>query len=406
MAKMKSSFTLRSAPKADKSDDAPIADSEDAVEILESKDDWLRIRLAPPKNGEGWVPADRVDAADTVDPIVAGDFAKQCIQDAVFVGVNAHLLMAAAHLRSGGIKDGKDQVDGKDRFGPYRLTADQWKAGITDPTEEGAEKFDLGFGPADISLWRNQCTVVAVLMYRALKKLADGADDKPLPSAVDLFKAIWPDDKSQLPGDLQKSLDATADEIKKAAPKVLDDPPPEPILPKATDPASPTNPNPGTSSAPDTAAGSGIGTFEGLAPKIMKDLMAPFGLTAEQAAAILGNLGHESGGFKFMQEIKPISGKGGLGWAQWTGPRRKTFVAFCNGKGLPTDSYAGNLGYLKSELDPVSGSERKAIPAVKAAGSLPAMVDAFEEAFERAGVKAFASREKFANRALAAFKGV
>jgi hypothetical protein len=33
------------------------------------------------------------------------------------------------------------------------------------------------------------------------------------------------------------------------------------------------------------------------------------------------------------------------------------------------------------------------------------MVDAFEKAFERAGVPATASRVKFANRALAVFKG-
>ena len=403
MAKMIKSFTLRSAPKAAKTDDAPTADAEDAVDVVDTQDDWVKVRLRPPKAGEGWVPKERVDVgAEVVDVIALADFAEQCVQDAVFVGVNAHLLMAAAHLRSGGIKDGRDQVDGKDRVGPYRLTADQWKAGIEDPAGDD-DKFELGMAPADISLWRNQCTVVAVLMYRAVKKFDGGAEQK-LPSAVDVFKAVWPDDKSTLPSDLQKSLDATADFIKKAAPEVLDDPPPDPNLPKATDPASPTNPKPGTASAPDTAAGSGIGTFDGLAPRIMKDLMAAFGLTDTQAAAILGNLGHESGGFRFMQEIKPISGKGGLGWAQWTGPRRRTFVAFCNGKGLPTDSYAGNLGYLKSELDPVRGSERKAIPAVKAAGSLPAMVNAFEEAFERAGIKALASREKFANRALSAFQ--
>lgn len=408
MAKMKKNFTLRSAPKADKTDDAPIAEAEDLVEVLETKDNWLRIRLSPPKSGEGWVPADRVDtAADAVDPIDAGHFAKQCVQDAVFVGINAHLLMAAAHLRSGGIKDGKDQVDGKDRFGPYRLTADQWKAGITDPTEEGAEKFELGFGPADISLWRNQCTVVAVLLYRAQKQLGGGDDAKKLPSAVELFKAVWPDDKSKFPDDLQKSLDATAANIKTAAPLVLDDPPPEPNLPKATDPASPTNPKPGTATAPDTASGSGIGKFETLAPKIMKDLMPAFGLTADQAAAILGNLGHECAGFRLMQEVKPLAGKGGLGWAQWTGPRRRTFVAFCNTRNFPTDSFAGNMQYLKSELDPAHGSERGAIPAIKKPGaSIPDMVKAFELKFERAhpNFKHYESRNKFADRALAAFK--
>ena len=58
------------------------------------------------------------------------------------------------------------------------------------------------------------------------------------------------------------------------------------------------------------------------APMIMADLKRELGLTHEQAAGLVGNLGYESAGFKALQEGRPISGAGGFGYAQWTGPRR------------------------------------------------------------------------------------
>jgi len=68
------------------------------------------------------------------------------------------------------------------------------------------------------------------------------------------------------------------------------------------------------------------GSFSAKAPGIMKRLQEDFGFTKEQAAGILGNLGHESGGLKVMQERNPTGGgRGGYGWAQWTGPPPQRF---------------------------------------------------------------------------------
>lgn len=138
------------------------------------------------------------------------------------------------------------------------------------------------------------------------------------------------------------------------------------------------------------------------APGIMALLMADFGLDAEGAAAILGNLGHESGGFKFLQEKQPLvpGSEGGYGWAQWTGPRRRAYEAYVERNGLDPASDKANYGWLWVEL---KGDEAKAVPAVKAAGTLYEKVVAFELAFERAGVKAYDSRLSWANKALAAF---
>lgn len=142
--------------------------------------------------------------------------------------------------------------------------------------------------------------------------------------------------------------------------------------------------------------------FTEKAPRIMRDLMRDFPISKEDAAAIVGNLGHESGGFAKLQEIAPTvkGSRGGYGWAQWTGPRRRAFEAWCKKEGLSPASDAANYGYLVVEL---RGDEKAAVPAVKKAVGLRAKVIAFEAAFERAGVKHYDSRVKYAQQALTAY---
>lgn len=144
--------------------------------------------------------------------------------------------------------------------------------------------------------------------------------------------------------------------------------------------------------------------FREKAPGIMRDLMRDFDLDVESAAAIVGNLGHESGGFRFLQEKKPLvpGSRGGWGWAQWTGPRRRAFEAWVAARNLDPAGDEANYGFLVEEL---RGSERRAIPAVKAADGLRAKVEAFERAFERAGIKHYPARVRYAQEALAAYDG-
>lgn len=143
--------------------------------------------------------------------------------------------------------------------------------------------------------------------------------------------------------------------------------------------------------------------FETKAPWIMNLLSRDFDLTIEEAAAILGNIGHESGGFKYFQEIKPVvpGSRGGFGWCQWTGPRRVAFEAYCKRNNLSPFSDRANYGFLFTEL---KGSERAAIPALQASDDLEEGVRAFESKFERAGVKHYPSRYQWARRALAAWQ--
>lgn len=145
-------------------------------------------------------------------------------------------------------------------------------------------------------------------------------------------------------------------------------------------------------------------TFVGKAPGIMRRLMVDFPLTDMDAAAIVGNLGHECKGFTDMQEDKPVvkGSRGGYGWPQWTGPRRRAYEAYCKRNGLNPASDKANYAYLFVEL---TGSEKKAIQAVRGAKTLAKKVEAFELAFLRAGIKHYPSRMKYAEWALEAYRG-
>ena len=139
------------------------------------------------------------------------------------------------------------------------------------------------------------------------------------------------------------------------------------------------------------------------APDIMRLLMKDFDFDETDAAAVVGNLGHESGGFRFLQELKPMipGSRGGYGWAQWTGPRRVAFEKYCERNKLDPASDKANYGFLFVEL---TGSEKKAVDAVRNALGLYNKVVAFEKNFERAGIKHYDRRMIWAEKALEAYK--
>ncbi|RUU60843.1 hypothetical protein EOC99_20995, partial [Mesorhizobium sp. M7A.T.Ca.TU.009.01.1.1] len=150
------------------------------------------------------------------------------------------------------------------------------------------------------------------------------------------------------------------------------------------------------------AKGKAQDLFRSKAPWIMALLMRDFKIAVDDAAAIVGNLGHESGGFASLQEAKPAvpSSRGGFGWPQWTGPRRRKYEAYCARNALNPAGDQANYGFVFSEL---KGSYRGAIPKLLAAKGLAAKVKVFELAYEQAGVKHYASRNQWAAIALDAW---
>jgi hypothetical protein len=136
--------------------------------------------------------------------------------------------------------------------------------------------------------------------------------------------------------------------------------------------------------------------FKAVAPKWMHKLLLDFPmLDVTDAAAVFGNLGHESKGLTDDQEDKPVvkGSRGGLNWGQWTGPRRRAFEAYCNRNNLDANSDEAAYAWLFLEL---KGEEKKAIPALVKAQTLKDKVIAFEKAFLRAGVKHYPSRTAWA----------
>lgn len=90
--------------------------------------------------------------------------------------------------------------------------------------------------------------------------------------------------------------------------------------------------------------------------RLVQDLQEIFGLSKAQAAGFVGNLDHETGGFRFLQEIEPIvpGSRGGFGFAQWTGPRRTNFENWASTNNMDISSYDANLGFLVHEIQNTS----------------------------------------------------
>jgi hypothetical protein len=129
------------------------------------------------------------------------------------------------------------------------------------------------------------------------------------------------------------------------------------------------------------------GLFRQKAPVVMRRLIRDVNVSEVQAAAMLGNIGWECGGFKALQEVKPkMGGLGGLGWRQWTAARRISFVNWLrdNGWGENYHDDEANYGYLLYEL---RGPQRSSLSAVKGTSLVDAATKTFMDIFERPNVK-------------------
>ena len=140
------------------------------------------------------------------------------------------------------------------------------------------------------------------------------------------------------------------------------------------------------------------GPFCAKAPILMRNLMADLGISKEAAAGIVGNLAHESAGLKAdAHECGQPAQKGGIGWAQWTGIRRRAFEKFCRDNAMVWSEEGANYAFLLYEL---RTTEKKALQAImiKRLG-VEEYCRVFCRVFERPGVIAMDSRLRWAGRA-------
>jgi hypothetical protein len=82
---------------------------------------------------------------------------------------------------------------------------------------------------------------------------------------------------------------------------------------------------------------------------VRDQLSQRLGISSDAAAGLTNNLNAESG-IQGINEVNPTSGRGGFGWAQWTGPRRVDFEGYAGQRGLDPASDEANMGFLVEEL--------------------------------------------------------
>lgn len=131
-------------------------------------------------------------------------------------------------------------------------------------------------------------------------------------------------------------------------------------------------------------------------PRAMRDL----GISAIGAAGLFGNGDVESGGYVKLQEIKPVvaGSRGGYGWMQWTGPRRRQYEAACAAQGLNPAGDEANYGFMVAEL---KTTEKAALAALKRAKTVEAAARAVCNKYLRPGIPHLERRIASAQRAYA-----
>lgn len=133
---------------------------------------------------------------------------------------------------------------------------------------------------------------------------------------------------------------------------------------------------------------------------ITASLSSDLALPAASAAGIVGNLQAESG-LRAVQEGHPISGRGGFGWAQWTGPRRLQFEQYAKDNNLDPKSDAANYGFLLKELQgPENAKMLEQLRNLKGPDAARQAAALVERLYERPAVSNAGVRGRYAEQAL------
>jgi hypothetical protein len=152
-----------------------------------------------------------------------------------------------------------------------------------------------------------------------------------------------------------------------------------------------------------------------LGQRLMKDL----NINDFQAAAILGNLGHESSGVQC--DLKeggstgpcwaPDTKNKGYGWAQWTNSRLNGFITFVannfNGYDVTKNRATDDMNYAFLVHELTVGEKTASLTALKKTTNITQATTTFMNVFEKPNSKyAFLDRRlNYANQALASMNG-
>ena len=151
-----------------------------------------------------------------------------------------------------------------------------------------------------------------------------------------------------------------------------------------------------TADVPYNKTVGGSKDFNKKTPLLMSKLTSDLGLSNEQAAGLVGNLAHESGGLN--PSIKGDSGNA-HGWAQWNGPRQKDMIKWTTANGYDPNSDDGNYAYLIHDLQV---NYPKALENLKKAKTIDEATQIIQDQYEFPGNPMYKSRRTYADQAMAA----
>jgi hypothetical protein len=116
------------------------------------------------------------------------------------------------------------------------------------------------------------------------------------------------------------------------------------------------------------------------------------GMSPIHAEAFAWNVGDESGFDPGINELAPIvpGSRGGFGFSQWTGPRRRALDAYAANRGVPVSDPEMQLDFLMTELQ---GPEASAWQRISAAQTTPEAAAAVVNHFLRPAEEHRARRE-------------
>jgi N-acetylmuramoyl-L-alanine amidase len=158
--------------------------------------------------------------------------------------------------------------------------------------------------------------------------------------------------------------------------------------------------------------------FRDKAPKIMQLLIDLLIVDVEDAAAVLGSFGVETGGFMYREEV---GGSGGYGWAMWTGQRRKDMEAWCAKHDYypySDDEHEYDDACLAFFIYEVTETWEKRVlvgggsingvyyPALQDCSNLNQKVESFWRLYERPGTPHADWRREMAHEALRLYSGI
>lgn len=180
----------------------------------------------------------------------------------------------------------------------------------------------------------------------------------------------------------------------------------------------PTKPSTEQSKKPSPKAAAKLGQVSSdkstKAAQLAKKLKDRYGLTDNQAAALVGNLSHESGLKPNVREGSAASGGGigepwpkgtknkGYGYAQWTNSRLDDYIEYCEKNKLDPKTDEANYQFLCHELDT---THRSTITELKKTDTLEDGTKRVMDVFERPNPK-YAHLDRRVNLASSTLKGM